>query len=152
MIVLHTNAYEVAKRFIGIEEVSGKSANPQILSMLQLDDAWPMDDSVPWCSAFVNYTAFLLGLPRSKSLRARSWLRIGQEVSKSKAKVGIDIVILKRGKGVQPGPNTINAPGHVGWFGGWYDKKVLLLGGNQKDTVSIDTYENKRILGIRRLI
>ena len=70
-------AYDLASRFIGIKEVRGSVSNPQILSMLRLDSSWPKGDEVPWCSAFVNYPAWLLRLPRSKSLRARSWLEVG---------------------------------------------------------------------------
>jgi len=67
-----SSPYELAQRFVGLKEVSGNMANPQIMAMLQLDADWPRDDSVPWCSAFVNYIAWLMRLPRSKSLRARS--------------------------------------------------------------------------------
>jgi len=47
-----------------------------ILAMLKLNDDWPHDDSVSWCSAFVNDIALLLGLNSPKSLRARSWVAI----------------------------------------------------------------------------
>lgn len=149
---IELTAFDLAQRFVGIKEIDGKVSNPQILTMLQLDDKWPEDDSVPWCSAFVNYVAWLLRLPRSKSLRARSWLLVGQPIVVSDlATVGFDIVILKRGGGSQPGPEVINAPGHVGFFAGLNSDHIALLGGNQSNSVNISCYEIKRVLGIRRL-
>ena len=144
-------AYDLAQRFVGLEEVPGSTSNPQILAMLKLDDPWPQDDDVPWCSAFVNYVAWLLHLPRSKSLRARSWLSVGIPLEDAEAQPGWDVVILKRGTGDQPGPEVIDAPGHVGWFGGIEREKLWLLAGNQGDTVSVATFDVARILGIRRI-
>lgn len=148
---MEITAYQLAQRFSGTDEVSGKTANPQIMAMLSLDAKWPEDDSVPWCSAFVNYIAWLLRLPRSKSLRARSWLEVGVPISPVNAVPGWDVVILKRGSGEQPGADVIKAPGHVGFYAGLEGANVLLLGGNQGDTVSISPYSSERILGIRRI-
>jgi uncharacterized protein (TIGR02594 family) len=148
---IETSAYEIAQRFVGIEEVSGRTANPQILVMLKLDMQWPEDDSVPWCSGFVNYVAWLLRLPRSKSLRARSWLTIGEVLSLEDAEAGFDVVIFKRGSGDQPGPDVIDAPGHVGFFAGVDGENILVLGGNQSDSVTIGSYSKSRLLGVRRI-
>ena len=145
-------AYDLAQRFVGIKEVPGSVANPQILAMLKLDNKWPEDDSVPWCAAFMNYVAWLLRIPRSKSLRARSWLLVGDPIELKDAVPGFDVVILKRGGPNQPGPQVIKAKGHVGWFAGIDDTYVLILGGNQSDSVSITRYHISRILGVRRLV
>lgn len=145
-------AFDIAQRFVGIREVSGTAANPAILAMLRLDGEWPKDDSVPWCSAFVNYVAWLLRLPRSKSLRARSWLGVGIPILLGEAAPGYDVAILSRGTGEQPGPEVIAAPGHVGFFAGRQVNSILLLGGNQGDTVSLKTYPSARLLGLRRLL
>ena len=145
-------AYELAQRFVGIKEVPGSTANPQILAMLNLDNKWPEDDSVPWCAAFMNYIAWLLRIPRSKSLRARSWLLVGEPIFLSDAKVGFDVVILKRGGANQPGPSVIKAKGHVGWYAGFINEQVLLLGGNQGDSVSVKGYDKSRVIGVRRLV
>lgn len=148
---LEMTAYDIAQRFAGVSEVDGSTSNPHILAMLRLDNTWPEGDHVPWCSAFMNYVAWILRLPRSKSLRARSWLLIGRPVALEHAEIGFDVVILKRGKGNQPGPEIIEAPGHVGFFAGIEGSKVLILGGNQSDTVNISHYPANHILGIRRL-
>jgi uncharacterized protein (TIGR02594 family) len=151
---MNITAFDIAQRYIGIKEVAGDETNHAILAMLKLDGDWPEDDEVPWCSAFMNHVAWLLRLPRSKSLRARSWLLVGTPINHNndRARVGFDVVILQRGGGDQPGPEIIKAPGHVGLFAGWEDDHVLLLGGNQRDGVNIGRYGADRILGIRRLL
>jgi uncharacterized protein (TIGR02594 family) len=144
-------AVEIGRQFIGTHETPGLKSTPIILAMLQLDTVWPESDTVAWCSAFVNFIAWLLGLPRSRSLAARSWLAVGTPVTAMEATVGFDVVVLQRGDGIQPGADVIAAPGHVGFFAGWQGDHVLLLAGNQGDAVSIAAFPRSRILGIRRL-
>ena len=148
---MEVDAYYIAERYIGQKEVFGKMDNPLILAMLKLDNKWPKNDETPWCSAFMNWVCWHLRVARSKSLMARSWLDVGYSIPLSDAWPGWDIVILKRGTGRQPGPNVRNAPGHVGFFSGVEGNRVLLLGGNQGDAVSIASYPQSRILGIRRI-
>lgn len=148
--VISTSAFDIAQRFVGVKEVPGTSNNPQILAMLRLDQSWPVSDEVPWCSAFVNYIAWLLRLPRSKSLQARSWLQVGIPVELFFAEVGFDVVVLKRGEN-DAGPEVLSAPGHVGFFAGAGENWIHVLGGNQGDAVSIQTFPVGQLLGIRRL-
>lgn len=158
---LEVTAYDLAQRFVGVAEVNGKINNPQIMAMLRLDQSWPGSDEVPWCSGFVNYVAWLLRLPRSKSLAARSWLQVGIPIHVSEAQAGFDVVILQRGN-VALGPDVIAAPGHVGFYAGAevdeeatigsVSEKVLLLGGNQGDEVNVSAFDIRKILGVRRLL
>jgi uncharacterized protein (TIGR02594 family) len=152
---LNVTAYDVAQRFLGVEEAPGVASNPHVLAMLRLDNSWPANDDVAWCSAFVSYIAWLLALPRSKSLAARSWLNVGRPVDLREARAAFDVVILSRGKQPQPGPSvTAGAPGHVGFYAGWEPAspaQVLVLGGNQSNSVSVEPFPVSRILGIRRL-
>jgi len=147
---MNITAFDIAQRFVGIKEVGGSVDNPQIMAMLNLDMKWPKNDEVPWCSAFVNYVCWLLRLPRSKDLRARSWLQVGSNVHLDDTRTG-DIVILKRGKGDQPGPEVIDAPGHVGFYAGRFGSFIEVLGGNQSDTVKVSRYPVTNLLGVRRL-
>lgn len=147
-----TSAYAVAKTYLGTEEVEGQDSNAAIVAMLREIAPWASGDEVPWCAAFVAHVARLLGLPRSKSLRARSWLAIGRPVALTEAEVhGEDVVILKRGRGKQPGPEVIDAPGHVGFFAGHTPGEVHVLGGNQSDAVTVQRYPSADVLGVRRL-
>jgi len=146
---MNVTAYDLAQRFVGIKEVAGSASNPAILAMLKLDGAWPADDAVPWCSAFTNYIAWLLRLPRSKSLRARSWLLIGTPVALEFATPGFDVVIFNRGG--PHDPTVIEAPGHVAFYGGRQAAKVIVLGGNQGDSVSLAQFPQGDVLGVRRL-
>lgn len=143
--------FNVAQRFVGVKEVGGQVDNPQIMAMLKLDNDWPEADEVPWCSAFANYVCWLLRLPRSKNLRARSWLTVGKGITLDEAEPG-DVIVLKRGKGPQPGPEVIEAPGHVGFYAGRFGKFIEVLGGNQSDTVKVSRYPKDRLLGVRRLV
>lgn len=146
-----TTAFDIAQRFIGTDEVAGSLDNPMLMAMLRLDNKWPKNDEVPWCSAFVNFVCWLLRLPRSKSLLARSWLAVGNEVNIVSAIAGYDVVVLKRGGGEQPGSENMTAPGHVGFYAGHQAGMVQVLGGNQSDSVSVAGYPMDRILSIRRL-
>ena len=154
---MYTTLYRVASQFIGIKETAGIKDNPLVVAMLQLNDASVQHDETAWCSAFVNFVAFILDLPRSRSLRARSWLAIGSPANPQDAVVDCDIVIVKRGEGEQSGPEVLDAPGHVGLFAGWVDDthtRVKVLGGNQTaaGTVCIQSYPAAWILGVRRLL
>jgi uncharacterized protein (TIGR02594 family) len=152
MKTIEINAFDLAQRFVGTKEVAGSSSNPQVLAMLRLDEAWPEGDEVAWCSAFVNYIAWLLRLPRSKSLRARSWLLVGRPVRLEDAEASFDVVIFSRGEGDQPGPEVIDAPGHVGFFAGREGDNILVLAGNQADAVNVQQYPTSNLLGVRRLV
>lgn len=152
-IVPLSTAFAVAHRFIGMREFAGVAHNPAIVAMLNRVDPSVLNDETPWCSAFVNHVTFLLGLPRSGSLAARSWLMVGEPVTLDRALPAYDVVILTRGPQA-PAANVIAAPGHVGFFAEWKpDRNVVrVLGGNQGDKVSIADFDAARVLGVRRLI
>jgi uncharacterized protein (TIGR02594 family) len=139
------SAYDIAQRYVGVREVPGTKHNPLVLAMLKLDDDWPQSDEVPWCSGFMNWIAWHLRLPRSKSLMARSWLNVGRPIELKDAIPGFDVVILYRGD-----PN--GPSGHVGWYAGQGEGYVKLLGGNQGNRVSIADYPKSRVIGVRRLL
>ncbi len=145
------HAFDIAERYVNTKEVGGKVDNPAILAMLTLDAKWPSNDEVPWCSGFVNWICWHVRFPRSKDLRARSWLTVGKGIPLDDAEPG-DIIVLKRGGGDQPGPEVLDAPGHVGFYAGRFAGFIEVLGGNQSDTVKVSRYPAKRLLGVRRLV
>lgn len=145
-----TSAFEVAGTFLGLSEVQGTVANPTILAMLHTDDTWPQDDAVPWCSAFLNFVFKLLGLQRSRSLRARSWLRIGTPIELTQALPDSDVVIFKTSS-TDPGPNVVDCPGHVALFSKLEGTRVHVRGGNQHDSVCDETWPIDLVIGVRRV-
>jgi len=145
-------AFALAQRWVGVKELPGAGSNPFVLGMLRLDNPGIVDDATPWCSALVNFIAWQLRLPRSKSLAARSWLGVGTPVTIMGAAIGFDVIVLKRGGTDQPGPEVMDAPGHVGFYAGLDAGMMRVLGGNQGDAVSIASFPLHRLLGVRRLI
>lgn len=148
---MEITAYEIARNFIGYKERPGNLDNPFITWCLSNVGLVGVHDEVAWCSAFVSTVFLILGLPRSKSAAARSWLLQGEPVDLKDAKIGWDVVVLKRGDGNQPGPEVIQAQGHVGFFAGIDGDNVLLLAGNQHDMVNVTGFPVERVLGVRRM-
>lgn len=136
-------AFDLASRFRNeITELPGPKDHPFIRWCHSLTEVGDSPDEVPWCSSFVNCICWMLRLPRSKSARARSWLEVGHAVDVIDARPGYDVVILKRGHAQQ---------GHVGFYGGIGDISVYVLGGNQRNGVTLQAFSINDILGIRRL-
>jgi len=150
MAAQHTrdDIFDIAERFSGMKELAGDTDNPQIMAFLQLDASWPEHDEVPWCSGFANFVAWICRAPRSKSLRARSWLEVGRKISIDQAEPG-DVVIFNRGG--SPDPTVNKSKGHVGFYAGHDDAIVEVLGGNQGNTVKVSRYKRDELLGVRRI-
>lgn len=152
--------FDLAHRLLGeIRERPGAADHPAIVWALELGGLGPSQhDEVPWCSGFMNLCFYLTGEPRTNSARARSWLFIGQAIDDRDARPGYDVVILSREKTVHdpivPGPEVLDAPGHVGLFAGWDQGGafVVVVGGNQSNGVTMQRFPASRILGIRRVV
>lgn len=160
---LSQRLFDRAQRYVGeVLERPGEKQHPLIQWWIsRCTGTYDEADELAWCSAAVNGWAWDERLSRSKSLRARSWLTVGFEVPAGDAKPG-DVVILTRGEGAQPGPDVLEAPGHVGLFAGWAPAipgagrlmdpgGIMVLGGNQSNGVTVARFARSRLLGIRRL-
>lgn len=147
---MNVTPYSLAQRFVGMGEIAGDKDNGFITWCLSLCGIPDAHDEIPWCSAFLNGIFWMLRLPRSKSAAARSWLEVGIPVGLNEAIPGFDVVIIRRGDGPQPGPEVINAQGHVFLFGGTDGGFVLGLGGNQNNQVSVARFPAALVLGVRR--
>jgi uncharacterized protein (TIGR02594 family) len=147
-----TTPLAILKRYVRVHEDPRKGYDhPFIqwcLSLCGLDPESP--DEVAWCSAFIQHAAFELGLERTGSAAARSWLTVGQPVKLLEAQPGFDVVVLSRGTW-RPGPEVIKAPGHVAMFVKVHGERVWVWGGNQGNGVSLAAFPVNDILGIRRL-
>lgn len=135
---------EIARAETGVKEVPGAASHPRILEYLQCCDGVPAgaDDETPWCSAFANFCMSRAGLTGTRSLGARSWLKWGRAVELQEAQPG-DVVVLWR-------EDPESWKGHVGFYDGRDGQAILLLGGNQQNTVNVRPYPRERLLGVRR--
>lgn len=145
--------YQLAERLVGeIVERPGAPTHPFIGWCHESTMGQDVADEVPWCSSFLNRLAWWCRLPRSKSAAARSWLAVGVPVALEQAQPGAnDVVVLKRGTGLQPGPEVLAAPGHVGIFMGIEGARVRVLGGNQGNAITLASFPIATVLGVRRL-
>lgn len=129
----------VAEAALGTREIAGAGSNPAIEGYYR-DSGHPeiSDDGVPWCAAFVGACLKRAGFEGTGSLRARSYLDWGSQLLQPRTGA---ITVLSRG--ADP------ALGHVGFWVGAKDGSVLLLGGNQSDSVTIATFALSRVIGYR---
>ena len=152
-----THPYNIAAVMKGVKERSGSDDNPHILSFLAScskgagsDD---LADETPWCSAFVSWCCWLTRYERSVSLRARSWCKQGDSIPNGTVRVG-DIAVLGRGKRPFAPAGYLHAPGHVAFVAEPVDEdssSVVLLGGNQGNSVSTKRFPGADVLMYRRL-
>ena len=143
----------------GVYEIIGPASLPRIEEYQATCTLWPhSDDAIPWCSSFVNWCVeggdqqanlanVLLG---TKSAAARSWLGWGVSVRLT-AHIPIGAVMIsKRGRGPQPGPEILDAPGHVTFYAGMATPLHFLgVGGNQSNMVRASIYPLSKVLDAR---
>ena len=133
---------EYALREYGIKGISARGRTVNVVAYLKATGVGRSNDETAWCSAFVNWCMLMAGFPGSGKANARSWLEWGG-VSLEFPAYGSVVVLWREAK---------NGPlGHVGFFVGMQGDKLLLLGGNQGNAVSIRPYSKERVLGIRWL-
>ncbi len=134
--------YDLARLEIGTYEWA-EGSNPRVDAYFD-DVGYPsMTDETAWCAAFVGAMLKRCGLPHTGKLTARSYLDWGKPVDLSKAQPG-DVVVLWRG-------SPTSWQGHVGLYDRQADGNVYLLGGNQRDQVSVVGYSIDRVLSVRRM-
>lgn len=126
------------------ESVSGGRSNPAVEKYIEDTIGKRMNaKTTPWCAFFVGSKLENNKHKSTKSGMARSYLHYGSEIEESKWKVG-DIVVLWRGQ------HDDGVLGHIGFLASWNDSHVVLLGGNQGDEVSFQSFKKSKILSVRR--
>ncbi len=129
---------------LGVKEIPGGTHEDRIVQYAR-ESGIPNinDDETPWCSIFVNWIAFKLGLKKTDSASARSWNSVGKRTDNPQPG---DIVVFWR-------ESPTSWKGHVGFFLGFSNdrKLVFCLGGNQGNAVSIQSYDAKKVLQFRVL-
>lgn len=132
--------YQKALSYLGQKEIHGRRHNPLILRWWTLIRAPFTDDETPWCAGFVGGVLEECGIVSSRRANARSYMKWGTALSSPA--VGC-IVVFWRGK-------PKGWKGHVGFVAGKTDTgKLLVLGGNQGNMVSIIDKPSSRVLGYR---
>jgi uncharacterized protein (TIGR02594 family) len=136
--------YAEAQKHNGLKEIPGAEHNPKIVQWFaDVGHAWVQDDETAWCAAFVGAMLVASGLPSTKALNARSYMTWGDEVALEDAKRG-DVVVLWR-------ESPTSWKGHVAFLDSIDGGAVFLLGGNQRNAVSIESYPVSKVLSVRRM-
>lgn len=121
-----------AMTYLGLAEVKGPKHNPKIQSWLKMLGLSWRDDETAWCGTFVGGVLKEVGMSTvTNPAGARNWEKYG--VKLDRPALGC-IVTFWRG-------SPKNWSGHVGFVVG-KDKfgNLMVLGGNQGDTVSIKPF------------
>lgn len=131
---------------IGVKEYKPGN-NPRILEYHASTDIYRhKSDDVAWCSAFTNWCMEQSGNRGTESALALSWKNWGQQVAQP---ITGAIAVKKRMVWDSKKQKWITM-GHVGIvYGGTPDGKLLILGGNQGDAVSISKYDKKSFFTFR---
>ena len=126
-----------ARKHIGLREIPGAKHNTTISKWLTKLKAWWRDDETPWCGTFVAHCVQYAGLvPPKEWYRARSWADWGTPTATPR--IGCIVVFERKGGG------------HVGFVVGEDTQgRLLVLGGNQGDAVSIAPFDKARVLCYR---
>jgi uncharacterized protein (TIGR02594 family) len=134
---------QTAYKYVGLKEIPGVRDNPQIVAWWDdIGAGWFDDDETPWCGAFVGGTLLEAGydiLPGDQAPRARAWERWGQSLGGPA--VGA-VVTFWRG--------SINSrSGHVAFVLGQKNGRIVCLGGNQANAVTVANFSPSRITSYR---
>lgn len=130
---------ELARSFVGLEEIKGQRHNPTIIKWLDKMGsfqkearAWWRDDETPWCGLFVGYIMGMSGRYVVKEwYRAIEWSRAGLTKLDGPAYGCIAVM-----------------PNHVGFVVGKdRNGNIILLGGNQGDAVRLSPFKPGSIVG-----
>ncbi|RUV98329.1 TIGR02594 family protein [Mesorhizobium sp. M5C.F.Ca.IN.020.14.1.1] len=130
-----------ARKYLGQREVRGPQHNPHVLKWWKNMGAPFKDDETPWCGAFVGGVLVETGIrPVAGGASAQAWLKL--PVKLDKPAVGA-VVVFWRG-------SPSSGLGHVGFVVGKDQAgHIMVLGGNQGDTVSIKPFSTDRVKGYR---
>lgn len=126
-----------ARSHIGTSEIKGVRHEPKILRWWRMIKRGGIkSDEIPWCAAFVGACLEEAGIRSSRFESAKSYLDWGLSIPYP---VYGCVVVFSRDGG-----------GHVGFVVGLDQRhRLLVLGGNQGDKVSIAPFDRSRVAGYR---
>ncbi len=125
---------------LGIQEITGERNDPTIMDWAAEIGGWVKSyykcDEIPWCGLFMGVVAKRAGYPfGQRILSALEWRNWGAPATPS---LGCVLVFQRPGGG------------HVGIYVGEDRDTYHVLGGNQKDQVSIARVEKTRLVAARK--
>lgn len=134
----HAPWLKTAAAYLGEKEIKGPHHNPKIVALWKDGKAGAFkDDETPWCAAFVSAVLEKSDIVSARTGWARGYSKWGDKLHGPA--IGA-VAVLSRG------PKF----GHVGFVvGRTKEGLLLLLGGNQGDTVSIAAFDPSRVLSYR---
>ena len=128
-----------AFRDLGMREVPGNRDNPRVLEMFRtVGHAWVEHDETAWCAAAVGTWLAEANMPFLRSLGARPYAKWGTGTQTPKRG---DVVVMKRGNS--------SWQGHVALYLGTKAGRVYVIGGNQRDSVSVTSYPLSKVIAYR---
>lgn len=127
----------IARPLVGLHEISGAEHAQEIIDMWRaIKRSGIQSDEVPWCAAFVGACLERAGIRSSRFESAKSYLEWGVRLA---GPAHGCIVVFSREGG-----------GHVGFVVGQDESgRLLVLGGNQGDQVSVKAFPQDRVTGYR---
>jgi uncharacterized protein (TIGR02594 family) len=133
---------QLAAADVGVRELPGVATHPRIATYYQHTHlpGDPEDGATAWCSAAMCCWLDEAGYVSTNKANARSWLSWGQELKEPR--LGC-VTVFSRG-------NPSSLQGHVSLYvsdAGF--GKLLVLGGNQRNSVSFSLYDRARVLSFR---
>jgi len=129
---------KAARAEMGVKEFVGPEHNTRILEYHKATSLKATTDEVAWCSSFANWCMDRAGIAGTNSAAARSWLQWGRALAEPTSGC---IVVFKRGSS----PTS----GHVAFYLETRGTGILVLGGNQSNSVCITSYPASMVLGWR---
>lgn len=126
-----------AEKHIGVREIPGVRHESKILGWWKaIRRGGIKTDEVPWCAAFVGGCLEAVGIVSSRYESAKSYMDWG--IALGYPVPGCIVVFTRTGGG------------HVGFVVGKDDKnRLMVLGGNQGDKVSVAPFDSARVTGYR---
>jgi uncharacterized protein (TIGR02594 family) len=131
----------IAYKEIGQSEGPAPQSNPRILEYWKAvyGDDRVKDDQLPWTSAFIEWSLNQAGISGAKSGAARSWANWGRGIVEPQ--LGCIVVFWR--------VSQASGLGHVGFYVGEDADNVIVLGGNQNNSVSLAKFSKSRVLAYR---
>lgn len=127
-----------ARRDIGLAEIPGVATQPRIRRMLIAVGAAWRDDETPWCGTAMGAWMLEAGQqPPVAPWRALNWATWGRPVT---TMVVGSVAVFRRGPGLG---HVAIAVGRTG------DGRILCIGANQRDRVSVAPFNPYRLESVR---